>query len=262
MGTLQTTAFATASGTPPHPRRHPDESQDPEPSSAAFVILGPDFRQDDGVAGVRSSPTNARHSRGGGNPYSLASHHDYEPPRIWIPACAGMTMRCMTRRVRMVAMMPMAAHNENSLPFRGGSGWGMSTRARSAWQGPYSPSRQPSQLASKTCFPAKAGTQTGLPPSRENKEAGAQEQRNGSQPAQDRASLSDPTTTSDAPKDGEIAQTPQPPTTDVLIRCPTRASERTLSGCPTPPLSRMQHPRPKTLLSNPISGDVQNAVRL
>ena len=47
MGTLQTTAFAAASGTPPHPRRHPDKSQDPEPSSAAFVILGPDFRQDD-----------------------------------------------------------------------------------------------------------------------------------------------------------------------------------------------------------------------
>ena len=51
VGTLQTTAFATASGTPPHPRRHPDESQDPEPSSAAFGILGPDFRQDDGVGG-------------------------------------------------------------------------------------------------------------------------------------------------------------------------------------------------------------------
>jgi hypothetical protein len=31
--------------------RHPDESQDPEPSSAAFVTLGPDFRQDDGVGG-------------------------------------------------------------------------------------------------------------------------------------------------------------------------------------------------------------------
>ena len=71
----------------------------------------------------------------------------------------------------MMPMMPMAAHDENSLPFRGGSGWGMSTRARSAWQGPYSPSRRLSQSTSKTCFPAKAGTQTGLPPSRENKEA-------------------------------------------------------------------------------------------
>ena len=28
--------------------RHPDESQDPEPLGTAFVILGPDFRQDDG----------------------------------------------------------------------------------------------------------------------------------------------------------------------------------------------------------------------
>ena len=63
----------------------------------------------------------------------------------------------------------------------------------------------------------------------------AGEQGSGSRSAQDRASLSDPTTTPDAPKNGEIAQTPRPPLTDVLIRCPTRASERTLSGCPTPP---------------------------
>ncbi|RMB54006.1 hypothetical protein C8J44_1620 [Sphingomonas sp. PP-CE-3A-406] len=77
----------------------------------------------------------------------------------------------MAMAMAMMAMMAMMAHDENSLPFRGGSGWGMSTRARSAWQGPFNPGRQPSQSASKTCFPAKAGTQTGLPPSRENKEA-------------------------------------------------------------------------------------------
>jgi len=258
MGTLQTTAFATASGTPPHPRRHPDESQDPEPSSAAFVILGPDFRQDDGVARVKPHPTSARHSRGGGNPYWLASHYDHRPPRIWIPACAGMTMRCVTRGICVMAtkaVMPMAAHDENSLPFRGGSGWGMSTRARSTWHCPSHLKRAGIPIRQQELFPREGGDPDWAP-------AFAGEQGSGSRPAQDPAPLSDPTTTPYAPKDGEIAQTPRPPLADTLIRCPTHASERTLSGCPTPPLSRMHHPRPKTPLSNPISGDVQNAVRL
>jgi hypothetical protein len=36
--------------------RHPDESQDPEPRASCLVILGPDFRQDDGVGWVTLLP--------------------------------------------------------------------------------------------------------------------------------------------------------------------------------------------------------------
>ena len=168
--------------------------------------------------------------------------------------CCATRPGCAIEMKPMMPMMPMTAPDENSLPFRGGSGWGMSTRARSAWQGQHIPSRRRSQSASKTCFPAKAGTQTGLPPSRENKET-AVSLRRIARPYQIRQPPPTPQRT-------EKSQTPRPALADTLIRCPTRASERTLSGCPTPPLSRMHHPRPRTPLSPPISGDVQNAVRL
>ncbi len=189
MGTHQTGSVRYGKRKASHPRRHPDESQDPEPSSAAFVILGPDFRQNDGAAGVRSSPTNARHSRGGGNPDWLASHHDYWLPRIWIPACAGMTTRCATRRgcmiaMAMKAMMAMAAHDENSLPFREGSGWGMSTRARSAWQSPSRLKRATIPTSQQDVFPREGGDPDWAP-------AFAGEQGSASRPAQDSASLSD-----------------------------------------------------------------------
>ena len=202
MGTLQTTAFATASGTPPHPRRHPNESQDPVPSSAAFAILGPDFRQDDGTALVTSRPPKPRHSRGGGNPDWLALHQHHRPPRIWIPACAGMTMRCVTRRGCMMAMMPMAAHDQYSLPFRGGSGWGMSTRARPVWRGPYSPSRRHPSPPARRVSPRRRGPRLGSR-LRGRTRKRARKQGRGSRPAKERARLSDPTTSPDAPKNRE-----------------------------------------------------------
>jgi hypothetical protein len=43
----------TRSETPPHPRRHPDESQDPGSRTPRCLALGPDFRQDDGRRGLR-----------------------------------------------------------------------------------------------------------------------------------------------------------------------------------------------------------------
>ncbi len=53
-------AIMTDGGVPasPHTLRHPDESQDPEPGTAAPVTLDPDFRQDDerGGAGVPLTP--------------------------------------------------------------------------------------------------------------------------------------------------------------------------------------------------------------
>jgi len=122
------------------------------------------------------------------------------------------------------------------------------------------PKQAASQSASKTCFPAKAGTQTGLPPSRENKEAGAKTRTRKSACEGTRAPVR-PDNLPRRPEEQRNAQTPLRPLVDVQIRCPTRASERTLSGCPTPPIPHAS-PRPETPLSAPISGDVQNAVRL
>ena len=89
-------------------------------------------------------------------------------------------------------MMPMAAQDENSLPFRGGSGWGMSTHARSAWQGP-APEQTPTPIRQQTAFPREGGDPDWAPAfageqgsargrtikrARENKEAGVVRRKN------------------------------------------------------------------------------------
>ena len=145
----------------------------------------------------------------------------------------------------MMPMMPMAAQNKNSLPFRGGSGWGMSTRARSAWQGP-APEQTPTPIHQQTAFPREGGDPDWAPAfageqgsargrtgkrARENREAGALEQESGSRPAQERASMSDRTTASHAPKDTGVVQTPRPPLADLPINCPTRQEKRTIARC-------------------------------
>jgi hypothetical protein len=102
----------------------------------------------------------------------------------------------------------------------------MSTRARSAWQGPYSPSRRLSQSPSQPCF--------------------AVEQGSASRPAKDRASLSDRITASHAPMDRRIGETLPPPLAGELINCPTRLEKRTIAGCPSANPSPRHRPHTPT----------------
>ncbi len=190
-------------------------------------------------------PNQARHSRGGGNPDWLASHHDHRPPRIWIPACAGMTTRRVTRGSCVMAtkaMMPMERRTKTPSPSGEGRGGACPRERAPHGTAPLTSNEQLSHPPARRVSPRRRGPRLG------SRLRGRTRKRQ-SACAGTRA-LPDPTTTPDAPKDGEIAQTP-PPLADTLIRCPTRASERTLRGCPTPPLSRLQHPRPGTPLSNP-----------
>jgi hypothetical protein len=73
----------------------------------------------------------------------------------------------------------------------------------------------------------------------------AGEQGSGGRPAQERASLSDRTTTSHASKN-RGAQTPRPPHAKMLINCPTRHEKRTVAGCQRTPLQPRHRPHTPT----------------
>jgi hypothetical protein len=125
----------------------------------------------------------------------------------------------------------------NSLPFRGGSGWGSAPSGAQRGKAPPPNERQP-QFPSKACSPAKAGAQTGLRLSRENKEA---EQACAGTRVPVR-----PDNRLPHPKDRRGVQTPRPPHAKLLINCPTRHEKRTVAGCQRTPLSPRHRPHTPT----------------
>ena len=117
-------------------------------------------------------------------------------------------------------------HDGNSLPFRGGSGWGMSTRARSAWQSPSRLKRTAIPIRQQDVFPREGGDPDWAP-------AFAGEQGSASRPAEERAAPVRPNNRPMSQRTEERAGTTTA-TTGEPIGCPTHRDKRTVTGCPPP----------------------------